>query len=259
MDIDKLEGIVIYILESLRDGDMHTGSNLYDALRQYTVDFPDIHLEYKYYKIDCKRSFQNALKEIKNDVENNSFSPIIQIECHGSKDGIELSSSEHTCWNEVFDNIRPINISSKNLLLLNLSMCHGDAVIRYINPIERAPFRAVIGPADIAYPESLQNKWSDFYRLCLQTLCEHNKQSICQIAQLCGLIYYNQEFIFDVHYDTPNLYPELFERWKHNNLTEMYKNEGPLMIDSESYERWLAKQFKQAFDTYKPFYCFHQN
>ena len=187
-------------------------------------------------------TFHNTLLKIKKRTDTGNFCPIIQLECHGFKDGIELTSSEQLKWSEVFDYIRPINIASSNLLLLNLSMCNGDAVIRYIDPRKRAPFRAVIGPAGDVYPENLQNMWSDFYQLYLKSLCEGNRETICSMAISSGLIYYSQEFIFDVHYDTQNLYPNLFEEWMNNNLAKMIKKEGPLLIKFSIYKKWMANK-----------------
>ena len=59
--------------------------------------------------------------------------------------------------------IRPINITAHNSLLLNLSMCNGNAVIREIDPKKRAPFRAVVGPLGEIHAMLLQESWEKFY------------------------------------------------------------------------------------------------
>lgn len=257
MNIEYLEGIIVYILESLHGGDIRTGKNLCDDIRQYQYDFREIHIEYKYYDIENKLALQETLLEIEKEVASNNYAPIIQLECHGYPDGIELASNEHILWLDFFNYIRPINIASYNLLLLNLSMCNGSAVIRGIDPRERAPFRAVIGPEDKAYPDELQSQWSNFFNRFFSSFKTGSQENICETAISCKLIYYNQDFVFDVHYDTPNLFPELFEQWINLNMAEMYKEGGLLMLDPISYKKWMANEFTKVFEKYKPFYCFY--
>lgn len=61
MNIEYLEGIIVYILESLHGGDIRTGKNLCDDIRQYQYDFREIHIEYKYYDIENKLALQETL------------------------------------------------------------------------------------------------------------------------------------------------------------------------------------------------------
>ena len=48
MDLNEANRFKVYIIESL-EGDMHTGQNLYDYLRQRNVDYTD-------YMFDLKRA-----------------------------------------------------------------------------------------------------------------------------------------------------------------------------------------------------------
>jgi len=134
-----------FIIESLA-GDMHTGQNLYDYLRQRSVDYADYMFDATYLSVYDKETLHETMRNIGNEVEANNDIPIIQIEWHGDPDYILLSSKEHVGWIELFDLTRPVNIVAHNSLLLNLSMCNGNAVIKEIDPKNRAPFRAVIGP-----------------------------------------------------------------------------------------------------------------
>ena len=257
MDIERLEGITVFILESLHRGDIRTGKNLCDEIRQCQYDYREIHIGYKYYDLENEFALQEKLLEIEKEVAGNNYIPIIQLECHGYDNGIELASNEHILWLDFFNYIRPVNIASCNLLLLNLSMCNGAAVIRGIDPRKRAPFRAVIGPEDKAYPEDLQAQWSNFYNRFFLSLNKGSQDSICESAVSNKLVYYNQDFVFDVHYDTPNLYPELFEQWINTNMFEMCKEGGPLLLDPIIYKKWMAKELKKVFEKYRPYYCFY--
>ena len=89
-------------------------------------------------------------------------------------------------WKELFNYIRSINIASYNLLMLNLSMCNGETVIRYIDPTQRAPFRAVTGPIGEVLPEVLEKAWLCFYENYIKALTED--YGLHKLAQSSGLI-----------------------------------------------------------------------
>lgn len=147
---------------------------------------------------------------------------------------------EMATWKELFNYIRPINIASYNLLMLNLSMCNGEAVIRYIDPTQRAPFRAVTGPIGEVLPEVLEKARLFFYVNYMKSLTED--YGLYKLAQSSGLIYYTQEFIFGAYYDLANQNPELFEALRKKELYEMYVAEGPLLIDPKVHSLWVAKK-----------------
>ena len=255
MDLNEANRFKVYIIESL-EGDMHTGQNLYDYLRQMSVDYADYMFDAMYLSVYDKETLHETMRKIANEVDINNDIPIIQIECHGDPDYILLSSKEHIGWIELFDLTRPINIAAHNSLLLNLSMCNGNAVIKEIDPMNRAPFRAVIGPLGEVKAMSLQESWEKFYDGYYNGVKSNQDFRLFELASDCSLIYYNQEFIFDSHLDTPTLFPEIFDYWMKKEIADMYRKGGPLMLDPDAYKIYRTKQFKKYFDKYKPYYCF---
>lgn len=256
MNLREANRFKVYIIESPHEGDMHTGQNLYEYLRQRSIDYADYMFEATYLTANDREVLQEVFREIANEVDANNNIPIIQIECHGDIDYILLSSNEHIGWIELFDLIRPINIVSHNSLLLNLSMCNGHAVIREIEPNKRAPFRAVIGPLGEIKAMSLQESWEKFYDGYYSEIKKNKEFRLHELASDCNLIYYNQEFIFDSYLDTPKLFPEIFDYWMKKEIADMYRREGPLMLDSNAYKVYRARQFKKYFDEFRPYYCF---
>lgn len=237
MNIRNLEGFKVYILESLCSGDRKTGEDLKDILRQMSVDkkLSLSDFDYQYISISNKEEFLAALATIETEVNSNNKWPIIQVECHGSikGEGLVLSSRENVCWKDLFDSLRTINIASSNLLMLNLSMCFGDTVIRYIDPQKRAPFRGVTFTQGKAYPEQLEKAWSNFYTGITDTSKEYG---FSNLAHDSDLLYISQDFIFDCYFDLANQDPELFEQLRNKELAEMCKEEGLLYMDSKSYK-----------------------
>ena len=257
MNIKKIESFKVYILESLCQGDRKTGEDLKDFLRQMSVDkkLSLSDFDYQYISISNKEELLAALATIGTEVDGNNKWPIIQVECHGSEkgEGLVVSSGENVCWNDLFDSLRTINIASSNLLMLNLSMCFGDTVIRYIDPQKRAPFRGVTFTQGKAYPDQLEKAWSNFYTGITDTSKEYG---FINLAHDSDLSYISQDFIFDCYFDLANQDPELFEQLRNKELAEMCKKEGLLYMDSKSYKKWVAHRHAQIKEKFRPIFCF---
>lgn len=133
-------------------------------------------------------------------------------------------------------------------------MCNGDCVIRYIDPERRAPFRAVIGPIGNVLPCTLEDSWCTFYT----KFTEYASQDygLHNLAQESGLIYYNQDFIFDSYFDLANKNPELFSEMRDRELYEMYKSEGLLEISPTMYKKWVAEKQAKIKAKYRYQFCF---
>lgn len=255
MTLENLDGIKVFIIESLRNGDKKTGEDLKDNLRQIWYDqnlIPDFDCQYTH--VHDTNDLICTIKDIEKQVTTSNKLPILQIECHGSSNGLQLGSMEMVTWKELFNYIRPINIASYNLLMLNLSMCNGETVIRYIDPTQRAPFRAVTGPIGEVLPEVLEKAWLFFYENYMKSLTED--YGLYKLAQSSGLIYYTQEFIFDAYYDLANQNPELFEALRKKELYEMYVAEGPLLIDPKVHSLWVAKKQAKIKEKYRSMFCY---
>lgn len=255
MVLENLDGIKVYIIESLSNKDKRTGEDLKDNLRQIWYDqglLSDFECQYNY--VHDVAEFMCAIDEIEKQVEANNKLPILQIECHGSSDGLQLESSEMVIWKDLFSYIRPVNIASYNLLLLNLSMCNGETVIRYIDPTQRAPFRAVTGPIGEVKPIALEKVWLNFYENYMNSMKED--YGLNKLSQSSGLIYYTQEFIFDTYYDLANQDPELFDFLRKKELYEMFLAEGPLFIDPKMHSLWVAKEQAKIKEKYRSLFCF---
>ena len=257
MNIKKIEGFKVYILESLCQGDRKTGEDLKDFLRQMSVDkkLSLSDFDYQYISISNKEELLAALATIGTEVDGNNKWPIIQVECKKTKkgEGLVVSSGENVCWKDLFDSLRTINIASSNLLMLNLSMCFGDTVIRYIDPQKRAPFRGVTFTQGKAYPDQLEKAWSNFYTGITDTSKEYG---FINLAHDSDLSYISQDFIFDCYFDLANQDPELFEQLRNKELAEMCKKEGLLYMDSKSYKKWVAHRHAQIKEKFRPIFCF---
>lgn len=82
MNIEKLDGLSVYILESLCPGDKKTGEELKDDLRQIWYDQGLHNFDYQYHPISNRNEFNIQMTEIEKQVLEKNKLPIIQLECH---------------------------------------------------------------------------------------------------------------------------------------------------------------------------------
>ena len=221
MEVDThINKCIVYIIESLPDGDLKTGRNLNEKLRQewiYNDDYDSI-----YKVVDSKRELREILFEIAEIVktkDNHTFY-ILQFEAHGSDKGMCLSSKEEISWGELFSLIRPINIYMNDTLLVVLSMCNSKSVAYNIEPRERSPFRGVV-VSDMDLPAGyIDEIWEGFYKVVMSHFFEGKSSGHFSDFTPEHIWYLNQEFIFDIHSDLEEYHPELFVEMKDGKPTE---------------------------------------
>ena len=90
-------------------------------------------------------------------------SPILHLECHGGKQGIELASGETLGWEWVKSAITPINVASKMNLLVTLAACWGAWLCSVAHPPGRAPFTVLVAPADEIGQGYVEISYTAFY------------------------------------------------------------------------------------------------
>lgn len=254
MDLEKIDGIKVFIIESLHENDKRTGEDLKDNLRQIWYDQELSEFEYQYNYISNNKELSCVFVEIEKQVSTNNKFPIVQIECHGFQEGIELESKETVSWKDLFDYLRPINVASYNCLFLNLSMCFGEAVIRYIDPTKRAPFRGVAGPVGKVLPATLEKAWFYFYENYYGALKQD--YGLQNLALSSGLNYYSQDLIFDCHYDLANKDPELFEILRKNERKDLFLKEGIIAMNPQIHSSWVAREQAKIKTKYRAYFCF---
>ena len=151
----------IIVIEWLRDTDRKTGLELYnDVLKPKEIINTDVSCEY--YSVTNKIEFASKLAELTESIKDGEIATL-QIESHGSEEGIGTGVNDFVTWNEFYDLIRPINVKMGGLLFVSLSMCISYSSLSSIKPNDRAPYLAMIVTTDKMYPDELYNSFVDFY------------------------------------------------------------------------------------------------
>jgi len=174
---DNSSHIRIYIIESLADSDLKTGSNLFNDLLKY-LEYKDSLNDSELIKVKTKTDFLSAFNIIERNIKEESIFPIIHIEAHGNEKSIVLEKGE-ILWSDLYDELIKINVLLSNRLILVLAMCNGGWITSCFNPEKRAPFRYLLSSANVVYEKELQNALVEFYStfffseyptLCLENL-----------------------------------------------------------------------------------------
>ena len=162
----------VQIIESLRPDDYRTGRRLYEDLEPLGIAAqPSISTQFT--QVETKAEFLDLLKSIGENSKRTGHSPIIQIEVHGSDQGIQVASGECLSWFEFKDELTAINEASRLNLLVLLAACDGAHLLNIIQPTDRAPVCALIGPNRAVSPGELLSGIT-FYK----TLFESNDAAI---------------------------------------------------------------------------------
>lgn len=263
MEVDThINKCIVYIIESLPDGDLKTGRNLNEKLRQewiYNDDYDSI-----YKVVDSKRELREILFEIAEIVktkDNHTFY-ILQFEAHGSDKGMCLSSKEEISWGELFSLIRPINIYMNDTLLVVLSMCNSKSVAYNIEPRERSPFRGVV-VSDMDLPAGyIDEIWEGFYKVVMSHFFEGKSSGHFSDFTPEHIWYLNQEFIFDIHSDLEEYHPELFVEMKDgfaqefDDLLKSHPNEIFAIAPPEIYIKWRVDKWRKEKKQLRDYFCF---
>ncbi len=154
----------IYIIESLQAGEKQTGSELHnDLLKRMNYIHSD------FLSILCRpknrQEWDQVFANILADCGNNRNSPIIHFEVHGSpqKDGLVLTSREPVKWEELYQQLYPINKTMKNELFVTWAVCHGNFFMSTSFLNRPAAFRGMVGSFETIYNNDLALRFNEFY------------------------------------------------------------------------------------------------
>lgn len=154
----------IYVIESLQDGETLTGTDLHKDLLQYqSIMHPDF--QSVLFAPKNKTEWYQLFDQIKLDCRRNGISPILHFEVHGSMahDGLVLNSGDLITWENLYQNLVPINIAIKNELFVTMAVCHGlfSMSSSFIN--RTAAFRGIIGSFEEIKTQDLVIRYFAFY------------------------------------------------------------------------------------------------
>lgn len=158
-DIKKFR---IAVIESLPEGEIHTGTKLYEGELKILA-LSDDSLTASLHSVKDKAGFDNSIKEIINSLSGDEL-VTLHIEAHGAEEkGIRLSSGEILGWKDFMDSCRILNEVLNGLLIVTLSMCNSLPILGCVDPTKRAPFKAILLTNKDVTVDEVERGYTAFY------------------------------------------------------------------------------------------------
>ena len=231
----------VYVIESLPSGERRTGRELYEDLVIMAIAAnPPRQVHYK--PLTTRQEFLGLLRAIAHDAQQGNHSPLLHIETHGCPDGIGLASGEFLAWADFKQELTDINVISNINLLVILAACNGAHLLEVIQPTDRAPVRAVIGPDRTLKPSEIKVATLAFYRKLFETM--DGVAAFHAMNEACG------QKTFSLH-TADTIFLFLFRRYLRTMCTEevIQQREQKALADAPSrgYSGESLEQLRKAF------------
>lgn len=187
----------IYVIESLNPKEQ-TGKQLYDDLLRWKESK---NLKAELIQVEDKLEFYDAIFHIIEEHKKFDYYPILHIEVHGNKNGLELKSKEFLNWYDFYLMLVEINMHLGNHLFLTLAVCNGAYLMRQIEIERPSPFYGFIGAFEEIRVDDLMIRYNEFYNELLESfdvysatkrLIESNSEEISTYA------YIGSEEVFNI-------------------------------------------------------------
>jgi hypothetical protein len=151
----------VVVLESLKTGERRTAEELYDSILM------PLHIAGKlnavYARVADQAELFTALEQLAERCEQDGWFPILQVEAHGSAEGLWLSSGECVPWLDLAEPLRRINEATRLNLFLIMATCVGSNFLGAMVSISPAPVWGLIGPTKDMFPEDIIEAFQRFY------------------------------------------------------------------------------------------------
>ncbi|MEY1230987.1 hypothetical protein AB7107_16390 [Proteus terrae] len=161
-NVTKIEFNSIIIFQWLKERDLKTGTQHAQILKnKYQIDGVQV------IEVSSGDDLLSLLDEIIFLMESyTSFSPILDIETHGSPKGLGIYD-DLVEWDVLADKLRKINKLRDNSLILLLSCCYGFDYISSISIEKYSPCGYLIAPRKKIYDTVLYEAIAEFFHTML--------------------------------------------------------------------------------------------
>jgi hypothetical protein len=163
----------IHIIESLGAGfAKRTGWVLHEELKFLIDGSPSRAIRsvmrVHYDRVESRHEFFRRLLVIADEARREHRAPILHFETHGSEDGLHLENGDLIPWHDLKPALTEINeIANLNVIVL-VAACVGLDMTKTLAPVDRAPFRLIIGPNRDICARDIQSATRAFYATLFQ-------------------------------------------------------------------------------------------
>ncbi|RAI97720.1 hypothetical protein LX64_05024 [Chitinophaga skermanii] len=248
----------IVVIESLENEKL-TGKEIYDDCISRQIEFRKSNLTHKYYSVNSKDQLFELLKLYIHTAEFYESGLLLHFEMHGAdnQEGIILSNGELVKWTQLVEQLREINIKTKNRLYVSMATCFGRYMYLGVDPYKKAPYAAFISASvEVNGPEIVEN-----FTILFENLIKSGNliDSYLIMENYVSKFYYkDSKTVFEASFESimNQLYGD--EQLKAQILSEANKEvllkTGVLLTDQEAeyvFKKALADMFERQYDAFK--------
>jgi hypothetical protein len=157
----------VIFIQSLAEG--RTGRAVHDHIRSMATA-KGIYFEPAVRDVETREELLRELEDINRVTRRERIRPAIQLDAHGSVEGLALSDGSCMAWRELAEPLRRINEGCRNGLMLCSSMCNGGhlSLIALSQSVFRpTPYWGLIGPMKELSAGKLQSACQEFWEYVL--------------------------------------------------------------------------------------------
>lgn len=160
----------IEFLSSLPADQMQTARRVHEEVND-AVFSEEAPIEVNFSEVLTRARFFETLTELAAQADRDGKGIVLQIDAHGATDGsgIVLASNELVIWEELRTPSTELNRVTRMNLMVVLSLCHGAHFVAQMEPTDRAPFWALVGPTGEVCAGLLADGLTAFYRTWIKT------------------------------------------------------------------------------------------
>ncbi|MDR4497347.1 MAG: hypothetical protein MRK02_05385 [Candidatus Scalindua sp.] len=211
-----------------------------------------------YSRVETEKDLFGCINQLNNYVQQNGVLPLIHIDAHGCKDGIQLANNSQLSWSRLIDVLVPLNTTMKLNLMLILASCHGGTFAKAISITDRAPVWGLIGPTQALTAGQVEDDFGAFYKTFFYTLSTSKALEVLN-RKVPKNVYFRttvEDFFYEVwkgykkNYCSPDKLKERAN--KMYKLTE--RQQGISLLNTEQFKQLLKSQDRNVFNNFRDTY-----
>ncbi|MEO8238027.1 MAG: hypothetical protein ABI576_07950 [Flavobacterium sp.] len=242
-----VEKMGIAVIQSLNAEEKQTGKELFDTTLKY-ITFSKSYLENDFFDINNREDFFKALSEIILRAKNENKFYFLHFEIHGNENGFELKNGDFITWKLLMEPLRNLNILYKNQLSIYLAVCHGNALIRSIDVLDRSPFAFILGSFFEIYNSDIINSFEKFYVKFFENFKVLEAfEEMKKVSEKSDFTLITSDYVIDTIIE---MVEKSNEREKIKKILDDTMDSGDSKIDENLANR-IKEQIMNAFDNHK--------
>jgi hypothetical protein len=159
----------VAILDSIPSAELQIAKRLaedLEDLRFANSDTPGI----RYTRVESRDEVFRELDFLAVAARDSGLLPLIHMECHGSRSGIQLANDETATWKELGERLSRINVETRMNLMAVFAVCHATYLTESFDLTGPAPVWGLVAPRGEISTGRVEADFGAMYRTLFRTL-----------------------------------------------------------------------------------------